>query len=819
MSLLPFGSSRQPDTRSRKKAARNPASGRKVVRPQLEALEDRSLLSGTLLSGFVYHDLNNNGLYEPAAGETPYANSHIELHNSSGATIGSTVTDANGYYQFAADSSIDTTPQTKTYTATFPSTLTNFNLTQDLPQFDPSLGTLLSVDITNTGSITTDIKAENTSDTSPTTITGTVGGNMTLTGPGVSLTTNPDRNTGNFDAGVFDGALDFQGASGLDYGPRTASATRSLQLTGDALSPFVGTGNVTFREQAVATSTASGGGNVVVQLASRAQATVTVTYRYTPSNSLRPGDYVIVQTTEPPGTIEGSASRNGVVLGNPPGPNTIPVHVTGPDMPNNNFGELVPSSLSGHVYADVGPGSQSNDGILEPGEPPIPGATLTLVYYSVVVQTTTTDPNGFYHFDNLPPGNYSILEAQPGGYLDGKDTIGSQGGATLNDRFDITLGQGANGVNNNFGELLPPNSPPPPPPGPPPPTDLQIIKTASAASIPEGGALTYTLAVSNLGPGTATGVTVQDQLPAGVTFVSAGGAGWQASQAGGVVTFTTGSLAAGASATLTVSVLAPGTPGDILNVGTVTSQTPDSNPNNNRSQVTVTVIPPVVSVSTPPPPIPQVFAPAPSSFPGPGDVGVLGKASLFTSSGVSSTDPALLGQISFVEGLYRTVLGREVDNAGLIYWVRQLRAGMSRDAVVQAFWTSDSHRYLQIQQLYASLLNRDPGAEGYAYWLGVFHSGASETTVAAQIMSSPEYLNSHPGAPSFAATLDALNSDAANIPLIQTAIRNFLHRDLRPGEQQLWLSQFHNGLTQQQFCEILLTSDEFYNLALQSIQG
>src|SRR5262249_44934747 len=56
--------------------------------------------------------------------------------------------------------------------------------------------------------------------------------------------------------------------------------------------------------------------------------------------------------------------------------------------------------------------------------------------------------------DNLRPGTYSIVETQPRAFLDGKDTIGTQGGSTSNDRFfDIVLGAGVNGVNNNFGEL------------------------------------------------------------------------------------------------------------------------------------------------------------------------------------------------------------------------------------------------------------------------------------------------------------------------------------------------------------------------------
>src|SRR4051794_10767001 len=128
MSFWPFRSSSNTAARGRKQTTRYHA------RPQLEALEDRSLLSSTVISGFVYHDLNNNGLYDPTKSEAPFANTGIQLLNAGGAVVGSTTTDANGYYQFAADSSIDTTPLTATYTANFPSTLTNFNLTQAVQQ-------------------------------------------------------------------------------------------------------------------------------------------------------------------------------------------------------------------------------------------------------------------------------------------------------------------------------------------------------------------------------------------------------------------------------------------------------------------------------------------------------------------------------------------------------------------------------------------------------------------------------------------------------------------------------------------------------------
>jgi uncharacterized repeat protein (TIGR01451 family) len=51
------------------------------------------------ISGYVYVDANKDGLRQPT--EVGIPGSCIELRNSSGAVIGSTVTDANGYYQFS----------------------------------------------------------------------------------------------------------------------------------------------------------------------------------------------------------------------------------------------------------------------------------------------------------------------------------------------------------------------------------------------------------------------------------------------------------------------------------------------------------------------------------------------------------------------------------------------------------------------------------------------------------------------------------------------------------------------------------------------
>jgi uncharacterized repeat protein (TIGR01451 family) len=62
----------------------------------------------------------------------------------------------------------------------------------------------------------------------------------------------------------------------------------------------------------------------------------------------------------------------------------------------------------------------------------------------------------------------------------------------------------------------------PPPPGTPR-LDLKVASTRNPSSVPEGGSVTFTVTVTNLGPVDATNVTAGDSLSAGLTYVSASG--------------------------------------------------------------------------------------------------------------------------------------------------------------------------------------------------------------------------------------------------------------------------------------------------------
>ncbi len=110
--------------------------------------------------------------------------------------------------------------------------------------------------------------------------------------------------------------------------------------------------------------------------------------------------------------------------------------------------------------------------------------------------------------------------------------------------------------------------------------DLELTKSVDQAVVPLGTAVVWTITVTNQGPAAATGVTVSDNLPAGVSYVSDNGGGAFNSATG---IWTIGGLAVGASATLqiTTTVDVSGTHINEAQVATADQTDIDSTPGNN----------------------------------------------------------------------------------------------------------------------------------------------------------------------------------------------------------------------------------------------
>ena len=109
-----------------------------------------------------------------------------------------------------------------------------------------------------------------------------------------------------------------------------------------------------------------------------------------------------------------------------------------------------------------------------------------------------------------------------------------------------------------------------------PPVDLAITKSDDKVCADKGDTLSYSITVTNKSTDDATGVTVTDVLPGGVTYVSAAPGAGSCSFSNGTVSCNLGTLAAGASTGITLQVRAD-TVQRVSNTATVTLNELDTN--------------------------------------------------------------------------------------------------------------------------------------------------------------------------------------------------------------------------------------------------
>lgn len=114
--------------------------------------------------------------------------------------------------------------------------------------------------------------------------------------------------------------------------------------------------------------------------------------------------------------------------------------------------------------------------------------------------------------------------------------------------------------------------------------DLSLLKSVDNPSANVGSTVTFTIAVTNNGPSTATNVSVGDVIPSGFTYVTGSIAGGTSRSAAGAptLTWTIASLANGATTNLSFQAVVNAT-GNYTNVAEVTASDqndPDSTPNN-----------------------------------------------------------------------------------------------------------------------------------------------------------------------------------------------------------------------------------------------
>lgn len=183
--------------------------------------------------------------------------------------------------------------------------------------------------------------------------------------------------------------------------------------------------------------------------------------------------------------------------------------------------------------------------------------------------------NGESHkFENLKPGSYTLTEEASDDYhtsITCRNEVPGQNGYVIN----LVAGEEVSCVVTNTLKTA----------------DVSVVKSANSTEFMRGDTVEYTLTVENNGPDIAKSVTLTDNIPAGLTYVSATSAKGTCQENSGTITCNLGDLANGEIVVVTVKVKVTATAsGAIQNTGTVSSTTPDPNEDNNTDEESITVL-------------------------------------------------------------------------------------------------------------------------------------------------------------------------------------------------------------------------------------
>ncbi len=184
-------------------------------------------------------------------------------------------------------------------------------------------------------------------------------------------------------------------------------------------------------------------------------------------SGLAPGQYEIIEVDQPANLLDGRDSAGwvkGVVVGvaENPGDRIRDILLFGDDHGTEyNFGELRWGSLAGLVLL-AAPGEDCSGLHDDDGSTALPGVRVELqTAAGDLVSQVTTSADGSYLFDQVPRGNYRIVQFTPAGLLDGSAHPGVIDGVQVGNAVgggliqDVILTPGGVGVNYNFCEASP----------------------------------------------------------------------------------------------------------------------------------------------------------------------------------------------------------------------------------------------------------------------------------------------------------------------------------------------------------------------------
>jgi uncharacterized repeat protein (TIGR01451 family) len=251
-------------------------------------------------------------------------------------------------------------------------------------------------------------------------------------------------------------------------------------------------------------------------------------------------------------------------------------------------------AIGNRVWRDT-----NGNGLQDPGEPDITGVRLQVLNSSgtlvaTVTTGTVTGAGDLWRVYVAPFQTYTV-RIDPAMFGAGQPLYGlsvtaaNQGG---NDALDsdadgsgaIAVGAGPRSeVNLSYDVGLTDGA------------NIRVDKTGTATALPNG-TISYSIVVTNDGPGIARNVSVVDTLPAGASYAGANPA--PTSQSGNTVSWSLGDLGVGSSTTLTLNAtVAAATRGSVTNSVTVSTSSSGDSPGDNTDTHTTQIIVPNVFVN------------------------------------------------------------------------------------------------------------------------------------------------------------------------------------------------------------------------------
>ncbi len=259
--------------------------------------------------------------------------------------------------------------------------------------------------------------------------------------------------------------------------------------------------------------------------------------------NLLPGDYKV--SFQAPAGYEATTSEAGDDrAADSNGASASVTLVQGQTDDTIDFGAVGTGVIGDQLFLDV---NQNGGNAPDAGDKPLAGVKVTLTWTGPggITRTyeTTTDAEGKYKFENLLPGEYKVsvdpetllkaeplldvLTHSPAGDVDAKKVVSEDAKAdkdklaqAFNLNTSVTLtGEKNQNLDQDWGFGIS--------------ADTAIMKAITdpdeaaqeSFEFTPGQRVTYTLTLTNNGPGAATGVKASDELPSGVSFVEAQGDG------------------------------------------------------------------------------------------------------------------------------------------------------------------------------------------------------------------------------------------------------------------------------------------------------